>query len=200
MLKLHNFNTATQMLLAASVGLLCLLLIGFMGISSLSTINEQAEIMYERNMNKLLLANEARSVLQNLAILGPVYATNMDRMAFTTNLEKYEADFAQIMAQYETLIVNEQERELFQKVKSIYNDYLDSTKNLLSARNQAEAAAMGADILPKRVASIESMYNLIDYNMTAAETRKKSYCGTLLNDPGPIGSCYRGRFNVHSHL
>lgn len=184
MVRLRNLKTSVQLLLAASVGLLCLIIIGVLGIASLGNINEQAEIMYERNMAKLLLANEAKSTLQNLAILAPTFAATMDRASFTTNLTASETEFANLLSQYESLIVNEEEKKIFANAIINYEDYLNSTKSLLQATDQAQAAAMGAIIGPKRAAALGSMDDLINYNMSAAETRKtantKLYLDTRL--------------------
>lgn len=171
MLRFTNLKISAQLLTVSALSLICLAMIGIMGVLGLKVINEQSEIMYVRNFTKLQLANDALSTLQNIAILAPLYAVNLDKTHFSTNMEQYEAFLTDILVQYETLIVNEQERELFEEAKRTYADYIKAAKLIVSATSTEEATAIGNQFQPKRVKSVAEFEKLVEYNTNQAQMR-----------------------------
>lgn len=181
MFRFANLRISTQLLIVSALSLICLATVGIWGLLGLKYVSEQSEIMYVRNFTKLQLANEALSTLQNIAILAPVYAIYLDETYFSTNMEQYEAFFADLLVQYETLVVNEQEKEMFEEAKKAYIDYIQAAKTIVSASTTEEAAALGNQLQPKRVESVAAFEELVEYNTNQAQMRQQSNTEQYLN-------------------
>ena len=52
MLRFTNLKISAQLLTVSALSLICLAMIGIMGILGLKVINERSEIMYVRNFTK----------------------------------------------------------------------------------------------------------------------------------------------------
>src|SRR5690606_18465825 len=95
------------------------------------------------------------NTLQDIAILAPLYAATLDRDYFDTNMTQHLATFEEILARYENLIVNDQEKALFEEAKRAYTEYIREAVTIVSATTTEDATALGYQFQPKRMKTVE---------------------------------------------
>jgi methyl-accepting chemotaxis protein len=160
--------------------------IGVTGMGSISRVNNLLTTMYEQNLVPItdVASANVQALYHNRGAYRLVIETDEKEMQnIVTLLEKYKVSFEESVSLAEKSISSDEERELFQKLRSLWTGYLTQYaqfKDLALANNNLEANAFMAKSLRPAFNEVEGvMTALVDLNHEMAEGANKAGDATV---------------------
>ncbi|SFL95235.1 methyl-accepting chemotaxis protein [Geodermatophilus ruber] len=121
-------SVATKVLTAIGVATLVAVLVGILGMQSLSTAADRTERMYDENINGLTNATELRSALSSVRIASRDSALAKDVPAAQAQLNSiagYEARFEEVIAAYRAINPPAETLAALDRIETAFQEYLE---------------------------------------------------------------------------
>lgn len=170
-LKIKVKIVACCMVIALFTGI-----VGIIGISNMSTINNRAEDMYKNNF---LPSQELAKIPKNLQMIRVdyflmLYEKDMNKFEERLNeINRLSEEDSRILSNYEsTAVHSEEERNLFNHMKMSLNTYRDIRTehiNMMRAGKFAEVQVKVPELANARVQAEEDVQKMIDFNIKFAQ-------------------------------
>lgn len=176
MVQLDDLKISRKLLILVIFGIIAIVVVGGIGISSTQKINSELEQLYQNKYAHSVLALEAYSDMMSFAIGGytstlekdPIKKVNIQN----TQQFPYIDTFNKKLAEYESIEMSEEETTIFNDIKQGSVDYFDAAKktNELDLAGKAdEATKMRQEVTaPKRIQTYNGLKKIIELNNQSA--------------------------------
>lgn len=169
---LNNLPMAKKMILFTVIAIVGLCIVGYIGISSMTTINDNLDVMYNNHMQNIQKTEETRNyfLIYSRDVINHMAARNAE---YRANWEKSmkEDDAAGIKALSEYEIVTEEGGQLINRIKVEWTDYTSSVQGLVALVNAGKMDEArdyrDAETLPR----LEKVMNTLDETVMFAHDR-----------------------------
>lgn len=176
MIQLDNLKMSKKMLILVIIGILGILCVGYIGITSSGTINAQLNELYEIKYIHTVQSEDALIELLQYAKGTSDYITELDKEKMeeieNNTLEPAIQNFNNIIVEYEALGMTSEGKQIVDEIKKSFIQYTDASQKVLELSyegNNAEAVVMrNNEVIPKRIKIEEDLKKLVDLNNQSA--------------------------------
>ena len=176
MIQLDNLKMSKKMLILLIIGILGILCVGYIGITSSGTINAQLNALYEIKYIHTVQSEDALIELLQYAKGTSDYITELDKEKMkeieNNTLEPAIQNFNNIIVEYEALGMTSEGKQIVDEIKKSFIQYTDASQKVLELSyegNNAEAVVMrNNEVIPKRIKIEEDLKKLVDLNNQSA--------------------------------
>jgi Methyl-accepting chemotaxis protein len=175
-----NLKIKVKLMVCFSIITLFTVMVGFIGIGNMKTINKSSEDMYK---NSFLPAQNLQKIQKSLLIIRSdyllmVYEKDTSKLQQRlSEINKLAQENNEILKDYETTIQSIDERNLFNILKSSIDTYQavrSEYDDLLKVGNYSEAQSRLSQISTAREKVDQAVEQLIDFSTKSAETKYKT--------------------------
>lgn len=176
MIQLDDLTMSRKLLILVIVGIIAIIVVGFVGISATSTINGQLQRLYENKYAHSVLAVQAYNDMLSYAVEGyrfsmePDMAKKQDMV--TNNMEPNRIRFNEKLTTYESIPMDDEEKEVVGNLKQASAEYfvIVGKVNSLTLEGKEEEAAKirNEQAGSKRAEVMTGIQNLVELNNQTA--------------------------------
>jgi methyl-accepting chemotaxis protein len=145
----YNLSAMKKLLSGFSLTWAVMAFVGYMGISNMGTINSMLETMFQRDLLGLSEIKEANVYLAKIGRSARRGHAETDRakiQAQVTEIDKFDQELTQHLANYEKTIVTEETRQELGKARQAYVAYLAKCKESLKTATEGNRELASAQI------------------------------------------------------
>lgn len=171
----NNLKIAQKLIFTFVLVSLFVLVVGFIGISSMNKINNNSSAMYDRNLSNI---NNIRALRENQTVINGdllllVYDKDRSKLdSLEKEISKLKDENAELMSQYKNTVENDDDRKMADEVDKLMTNYRNIREEIIKLvddNNYDEALTY----LPKLSEASSQMFTntdkLIDHNLQQAE-------------------------------
>lgn len=171
--KLGQAKVARKLFVCTATTIVALLLVGGLGIVSLSIMNKEIEKMYSENLLGAELAAEAERTVRIMSEAGLKFAVETDENAkppLRQAIFNGNKDFEKVIAKLAKTLATAEEKELLQHLQEDYAEYSETMEDLITSFSPAKALQTYSEkVVPAQEHVAEAVNQLVVFNTQAAE-------------------------------
>lgn len=176
MIQLDDLTISKKLLILVIVGILAIIVVGYIGILSTQQINGQLGELYQNKYAHSVLALEAYSDMMSFAVGGYMLTLEPDPVKKVAiqdaNQKPYVTAFKEKLEKYESIPMSEDEKTIFTDLKQASTEYFDlaqQTNDLNFAGKVEESTKLRTEVLvPTRKKTYDGLAQLIELNTQSA--------------------------------
>lgn len=176
MIQLDDLTMGKKLLILVIVGILAISIVGFVGIYSTDKINSQLTQLYQNKYSHSVLAIQTYNEMLNYAVEGYKFSLESDmkkkeQMLNENMLPKIDI-YNEKIAAYESIPMNEEEKQVIDKLKQYSLEYFDivGRVNTLTLEGKTKEASELRDAKAgaKRLETMGEIQKLVELNNQSA--------------------------------
>lgn len=174
MKRFNNLKTRTKLILSFVIVALFTGIVGVIGITSMSSINNSSVDMYNEDFLPSLDLARIQTALEDVRALHLLAVYERDPASFNTRVEeinKQVSNTNELLADYAEKIQTEEEQTLYDNLMDSLIDYRevrDANINMVGQQRYDEALATLDNVTQARIRSDEELQRVIDFKTEAA--------------------------------
>ena len=177
MFQLDDLTISKKLLILIIVGIVAIIVVGGIGISSTQQINSQLAELYQNKYAHSVLALEAYSDMMSFAVGGYMLTLEQNpakkKEIQDSKQYPYITSFNEKLSKYESIPMNDEEAKIFAALKKGSADYFDvakKTNELNFAGKTEESTKLRTEVLvPKRQETYDGLAGIIELNRQSAQ-------------------------------